>query len=390
MSTKKVTWLKKFVTWCEAKTINKVKALGLYTLAYVLLKLILLCFKEWSLFTFADNSFFKFVRSVGNDIYSNMDILGYLVGLLTFYLGLKITYDLDHEQGKKQESMDKFLKKISDETGNLTDAFRKFIQTFPSLFNEIEKLLKNVNDDKNGKLKIMNYTSSFGRIHTYNPRFAYEFIEQIEREKLKDATTHKYKYDETQFLKGVTIFNKRIKDIEELVLECCKLKDVKFIFYNEEKLKDPFVKEYFESEDETDELKYYQYNTGTIAVEDIKAKADRQKKITDAVVEFHTEALKSMETVRTDNQRGAGYTDFANVIKITDNLTYVPMQMYLAEYDKDGEKKFETLVIFAVDEEGNTNSTDKKMRTLIGISSSIEKMYRVFETFFNEPFKPTT
>lgn len=380
---------------------NKWLALFFYTILYFIIKLILWLLKDSACFDY-DNFICKFFKSIGNDVFSNMDILGYLIGLLTFYFGLKITFLLDDSQTEKQKELKEVLSQIKStsdnltnltaqidsRTENLTDAIRKFHQTFPSLLKQVGDILKNACEN-NGKLYIMNRTSSFGRIHAYNPRFAYEFIAEnpSTSETLFDASTKKYKYVKADFILGVDKFNKEIERIEKLVLECCKLPDIKFLFYDDNKLKDKFIKEYFESENEENSLQYFEYKTGNVVPEEISDKSQKEEKIRAAVLEFHQKAIANMKDKRGDNQTGYGYSDLTTTIKTTDLIEQVPMQMYLAEFNKEGRKNFETLVIFAVDEEGNaSNNGDKKMRTLIGISSSMEKMYRVFETFFAEPF----
>lgn len=384
------------------KWVNKNKGLALffYTILYSIIKLILWLLKDSAFFDY-DNFVCKLLKSIGNDVFSNMDILGYLIGLLTFYFGLKITFLLDDNQTEKQmelkdvlsqikstsDNLSNLTAQIDSRTENLTDAIRKFHSTFPSLFDEIKKILSK-DLGSNGKLYIMNRTSSFGRIHAYNPRFAYEFIEEnpMANENHYDISGKKYKYVTEDFKKGVRAFNNRIDEIEQLVLNKCQSKNIKFLFYCENELKEKFIKDYFKSENGENELVYFEYKEGQVVPDKNMNKEEKEKKITDAVVEFHGKALGKMKDKRGDNQTGFGYQDIDSFIKTTSSLADIPMQMYLAEYEKDGRKNFETLVIFAVDEDGNTLDNGDKMRTLIGISSSIEKMYRVFETFFAEPF----
>ena len=114
----------------------------------------------------------------------HMDLWGYIIAALTFVVSITIAGSFDKNAQKEFENLKDINSKIRDSidelkstnkeimksTSNLEDATRNIIETLPGILDESLKIVEKVKGVCD-RLLIMNYTSKFGLIHSFNVRF---------------------------------------------------------------------------------------------------------------------------------------------------------------------------------------------------------------------------
>ncbi|HZW71875.1 MAG TPA: hypothetical protein VFF57_13440, partial [Hanamia sp.] len=314
----------------------------------------------------------------------HMDLWGYIVAALTFVVSIMIARSFDKNAKKEFENLRNIEsdikgsieelkntnKEIMKSTSNLEDATRNIIETLPGILDESLKIVEKVKGVCD-RLLIMNYTSKFGLIHSFNIRF----VNQIrDSSNTNDIIPEDDNMKKEYIAKKVNLFKKKIDDLEIKIFEASRrIKEFDLITLADDEFKSNFVDKYFETENTIDEpnLLYYPYNEiKEFESADIDmSKKNNQSVISQLVIEQHENTIKEL-------------TNF-NTNRVTKRKN-IPHQILLAEYfNKDkSELCFESMIIYAVDEIDRDQKSKK--RNIIGISSKNKQMFKAFETLFND------
>jgi hypothetical protein len=326
---------------------------------------------------------------IRGDIFHHTDFFAYLLGIFGIFVGIYIAIAISKSTDERMDKMAEVEAGIERATNELVDATRKPLATLPKIFNELDDILTKAasHPGADTELNVMNQTSAFGWIHTFNPRMVKQFSENE-----KDICAKDYGNE-------IVEFEDRVSTSENLLAECFrKIDDVKLLVYNNDLLKTEFITKYFSVEDspvdiETNKgLKLHKKNNG-MEFEDYPpaTTADAQYHIDKrATIATFVEHQHDQFTRRLFNAREVEGRDIGVIRNTADPIQIPKMVIFLAKYKEDNELVHRSLVIFTVNEQ----KKDDKQRVLLGIGSTSERIYNVFETFFNDfekkgtPFTP--
>ncbi|QHI35777.1 hypothetical protein IMCC3317_11250 [Kordia antarctica] len=346
------------------------------------------------------------------------DWLGYLLSFIfTLFMGGIAIY-ISRKQHKKtseqsdsisslvnknEESLNKleeFEKSIHSEVVRLIDINRQFKEFFPEIINEIKNLcLEAQNPSYESEFFIMNRTSSFGKIHTFNPSFISHYNIKNPRissgnkdilKKLYKTSANDINHIRDESERSRIIFTKDIKELSNQIKNCGELLKDKFklIVLNGENndLYDNFIKDYLGRVNEKiDEKKkksliYYTKDSrvysrkGGMPIKKFQSKKELEDKITESVTKSHNELINEINQYRNGEKINGKWLELSS---------YIPMQIYLLKNTKNNIDEYKTFIINAM----NTNMDFDKDREIDGIYSNEKSIYSVFETLFSQTFK---
>lgn len=310
---------------------------------------------------------------------------------------------------EETENLNNLEAKIHSDVQRIGDINRPFHKTFPEIMDKLKEIFKEASKHPKSELYIMNRTSAFGKIHTYNPKFyrqyslespnlgihQFEILNKLyngEKEILDDFNDDE---DKCKYL-----FNEDVRTIYDQIKDCSiKMKEqsLKLIIYNgetENHLQNLFIDKYFfdvnshEDINEGRSLEYFTYHQrqvpskkrmkpATINTERIRQDKlnlyEIQNKISDEVSKTHNKVVD-------DIRSGKKNTDDNKWLKYS---TDIPMQMYLLKTIVNGKPNYHTLIINAMSTKRNGNPD----RYIDGLSSTEQSLFDVFKTLFDQTFK---
>ncbi len=344
-------------------------------------------------------------------------IVGVIVTIGFGYIALKFS----RKQNKQNEELSTTTTKIGEETGKLffhieelkkvetdierqvnrlADINRPFKETFPEIIDQIRRLCHEaVEDNYDSELYIMNRTSSFGKIHTFNPKFISHYDIQnidlsIKTKELVDLVSRKHKgtlsHLNDDFEKSIALFTKDVEDLSLNIRSCgLTLPKNKFKMIVFDSLGDncclvrDFIQDYFNRVNTEADIsnkrgiKYFDFNQkrhnykGGYETFDKLNKKELENKVKESVIKTHNDLLDDIETDR--NSIGDTW------LKKSDSI---PMQIYLLKREKNSKTEYKTFVINAM----NTDTNHNKDRYIDGLYSTERSLYSVFKTIFDETF----
>lgn len=321
-----------------------------------------------------------------HSLFEHMDLLGYILAIVALVVTLNVSYKLDETAnintlsiGQKTENIRQITENIKQTTENIDNLMKnvnavvknlniitKTTDTLPQIIDSVTEISNTVTEH-GGKFLIMNYTSRFGVIHSFNRRI----ISQI---CLDDALSlHDTK--DTGIVSKVNLLRDKVFNLNLTISNAAKkLPNFKMITLQPRKFEQEFIQKYFKIESDQNENNFLYYEYGNERVSNIETGfADEiLTSITRTVIQEHKKGIKDFK----DSAKGN------RVIRLADSIPY---QMFLAEYTKNGEKQYESFLIYAIDEMISIDNKNKR-RNFIGISSKSQNMYNAFETLFNEEF----
>jgi archaellum component FlaC len=350
-----------------------------------------------------------------------LSIIASIVGVIVTIIFGYIAFKFSRKQDKQNEELSTTTTKIGDETGKLfshieelkkvetdierqvnklADINRPFKETFPEIIDQIRRLcLDAVEDNYDSELYIMNRTSSFGKIHTFNPKFISHYDIQnidlsIKTKELIDLVSKKHRsilsHLDDDFEKSIALFTKDIEDLSLKILSCGlilpknKFKMIVFDSHGDNCcLVRDFIQDYFNRVNTESDisnkkgLKYFDFNQkrhnykGGFETFDEISKQELENKIKESVIKSHNDLLKDIETDR--NSIGDTW------LKKSDSI---PMQIYLLKREKNSKTEYKTFVINAM----NTDTNHDKDRSIHGLFSTEQSLYSVFKTIFDKTF----
>lgn len=340
-----------------------------------------------------------------------LSILAGIIGVvITIYFGY-IALKFSRQQSNQIEELKKVETDIEAQVNRLADINRPFHKTFPEIMSTLQDIFHIAKSfpDKS-ELFIMNRTSAFGKIHTYNSKFykQYDLKEPDLRLKQKEILDKNYLL-EAEILKDLVnnddkckyLFFEDVRKLYELLMECSskmKKEDLKLIVYNQEnqnELVDNFITKYLEEVHTDDDIKsdkgleYFTYTPrSTVSAssitpaqivtekikEDLSNKEDITNKIINEVIETHNQLIIKIRNNKKDCSEESCWLKYSNEI---------PMQMYLLKSHRNGQDEYHTFIINAM----STKKGKNPDRYVDGIYSREQSIYDVFKTLFKETFK---
>ncbi len=285
---------------------------------------------------------------------------------------LEAQRDSEHEALMKQikETVDKEFKKLTDTTTtisqitknidkvtqNFEDSTRKILNSADDILIAANGMLKSLNDPDNDKLHILNYTSAFGLIHTFNLHLI-EDISTVRREQGEDSYFTLTFPQSVRYLIDIYLVFKR-----RLMEKGGSFKNFKLITYNNSShntLTDEFLVKFLNTYRE--KLFFYDFEKSDFEKQDYLD--SHQQIIIENMVQQHNEIIEMIKTGRR-NKKDWQY-----------NTMNMPLQMFLISYKQGAEQKYESLVIFVGDKSLETGG-------LLAIYSKLAPVYHGYESMF--------
>jgi len=301
---------------------------------------------------------------------------------------------------------------LQEEVGILKDINRPFLTRFPQIIDQIKFMCSEATaNPNNAELFIMNRTSAFGKIHTYNPKFfthydknnldngeeTTEILKKLYERHAEGLSHLKSNEDRHKFL-----FQEDVRELYGHVIESStklpegSFKLIVFDGENSNDLKEKFTKRVFKDVNQVRDIKdpkkggliYYLFEKGDLAlkwqkkeeivIEDIESDFTSKKnkienKIALSVNKIHNELINKVREGKpnTSDEKWLYYDD------------QIPMQMYLLKIIKGHGTEYHTLIINAM----STDDSGDKERYVDGLFSREKSVFSVFKTLFDETFK---
>lgn len=307
----------------------------------------------------------------------HMDLVGYFVAIVAFIVSILIAFIIDSRTTFQLEEMKKMEKeirttneKIRASAENLEDATRKVLETLPEILDESLRIVDKINES--GQLYIMNYTSKFGVIHSFNKRF----VQQV-RYNARDLENPGQNDEKEFYCQRLNLIKDRIEELCRKTMDAAfQAQEFQMVTFADKPFIEDFVSKYLQMETKANSnamLLYPYKEHGRVKPDEVELGdcVEKLPEIIEIVAEQHKRALKLLETVKES---------------VVHKRNEIPYQMILAEYPgADGERKYESLVMYAVDETVSLNGRgDLPERNIIGISSKNKQLYKAFKTIFND------
>lgn len=325
-----------------------------------------------------------------------------IASLVGTIISIGVTIRLYKINKKQTDSVEMAVK-------TLEDINRPFKNTFPGIVHEIREMcLEALDSNSESELFIMNRTSSFGRIHMYNPKIISDYnlekenIDSKTRDILKDLYDeiehNKLQYISDPLEKARVVFDKNITTLSNDIKNCgeqLKPGNFKLIVLNgkhEDKGENDLYINFFQnylkkvkrnSDDGKNAMVYYEHNEkvnkrkGGMPLKKFKKNELLEEKIFDSVKEHHNSLIEEIIEDRglRQNEKECEWLKYQ---------TNIPMQIYLLKTKENGKPKYKTFIINTI----NANVKSSKKPIIDGLLSHEESLYNVFVKLFNRNFAP--
>ncbi|MFT5890281.1 MAG: hypothetical protein ACI9Y7_000371 [Dokdonia sp.] len=278
-----------------------------------------------------------------------------------------------------EEALKLNVESVSNKLNKLTDITRNATTSLPKIMPLLKEFCENAINKKAEKFYVMNMTSVFGKVHSYNKRFINQYREK----------------DGIDEVKAIQQFNRDIKYLKKNIAKCAEtIEDFKMITLdsNSDSFDLQFLQPYFNAETENEDVGFVLYNIdeNTESVRYIEEnESDIITKITEEVIKTHKDFIdKGLENYKknraetSEDEKGKTVKKFLCDYKLT---TFIPIQTYLSKNSSEV-NQWNTIIVFAQDEP-TLGDTEKYKRTLIAIESKEKSIFDAFNFVFQKNFK---
>ena len=341
--------------------------------------------------------------TTGNLSYT--DVIGYFLGIMSFFVAYAISLQLGEENTKwqiEQNQMQQEQYKIQREqykinaqirrgVTSLQDSSRKIMENFSEIFSEFKRILTEINKEEYQiiQLYFSNPVLAFGKIHAYNYNF-------VCRDETQPAAINPSPLDTEIVINKVNKFNKGLDEVFFLFDKAARsAQTLRILTYDNTRLSD-FFKEYCDVE---------QHNLFFVKPEESKVVYCLDEKdyatALEHVLELHNEYRTMIDNTIKSTASGAsmrnslktqhsGIREFKKNNNPTAKLLSdkISMLQLLVKYqhNKSGAINFETLIMYFEDLSDIESENMPKERQIVGFSTNNDVIFKSIENVFNEKF----